>query len=228
MYEHFVNYYNEIFSFDEDLREKLRPFIKQDGKAVDLGCGTGRLVSLINDLGMPCEGVDLDFGMIQKAKFDYPDYTFIEDSMVHFVDVNTDYDLILCFGNTLPHLTPLELSQFFKSLKKAIKPDGTAIIQLLNYHHILKKRPNQLKTLTFSHGSFERHYTYHDDFITFKTVLNADNQVTEGSTTLYPYQKKFLEEVILDAGLKVDIRTEIDQPHFDEDAFYLSLLITQP
>ncbi|HAX02382.1 MAG: hypothetical protein A2Y45_03715 [Tenericutes bacterium GWC2_34_14] len=226
MYGHFVKYYNDIFSFDSSLIKQLLPFVKQDGKAVDLGCGTGRLVSLINDLNMPCEGVDLDFDMIQKANDDYPNYRFIEDSMVHYLEVNKDYDLILCFGNTLPHLNPHELSHFFQSLKSSLREDGTAIIQLLNYQHILKKRPNQLKTLTFVHGTFERYYTYHNDTITFRTLLNVGGQVSEGTTTLYPYQKSMLEEMIVNSGLKVDVRTEIDHPAFNEDAFYLTLIIT--
>ena len=226
MYEHFVNSYNLIFPFDESLKKGLLPFIKEGGKAVDLGCGTGRLVHLLTELGMDSSGVDLDKAMIEKAKKDFPALSFYHENMVDFLSDDQVYDLILCFGNTLVHLNPEQMKQFLKRIKQRLAPNGYFIIQLLNYDKILKFKPEQLKTIHFENGKFTRHYTYYENTISFKTKLAFGEMVSEGETTLYPYTRSKLKSFFNHAELEFSFVTNLDDEKDDINSDHLTVIVT--
>lgn len=228
MYDHFVEYYNRIFPFDEDLETSLIPYTTPRGNAVDLGCGTGRLVDLLHRMNMNTEGVDLNQAMINYAKHAYPNLRFHHRSMVDFLNQSKTYQLITCFGNTLPHLNHDELELFFTNLKQSLHLQGYALIQLLNYTHILKTKPQMLKPITFEGGSFIREYIYHEKHLTFKTTLTIHESITADQTTLYPYTKDQLVEMIEKHDLSVKTYADFDQSDWTEDGYVLSLVITQP
>lgn len=224
MYHHFATYYNQIFSFNQQLSYDLKPFIKRDGKAIDLGCGTGRLVALLETLKMKAIGVDMDQSMIDVAKKDYPNLTFYQANMVDFLDNDSSsYDLMTCFGNTLPHLSKDDLVHFLVSAKKRLNQDGYLIIQMLNYNKILKYRPTQLKPLIFNGGLFERFYTYHETFVTFKTVLSIADHKTTDETKLYPYTKEVLSEVLDDVGFNYKFQKSLSEP-LDDEADHITII----
>ncbi len=228
MYDHFVAYYNRIFPFDEDLKTLLIDYITPDGFAVDLGCGTGRLVDLLHSMKMNAEGVDLNQAMIEYAKHTFPHLLFHHMSMVEFLTQSKTYQLITCFGNTLPHLNQDELHLFFHNLKKSLHPQGYALIQLLNYTHILNEKPHMLKPILFEGGSFIREYTYHEKSITFQTTLKLQESITTDQTTLYPYTKDQLVAIIEKHHLSVKAYADFDQSVWTENGYVLSLVITQP
>lgn len=226
MYEHFVNQYNHIFPFDTTLNHSLKPFITPSGSAVDLGCGTGRLVSLLSEMGMYTVGVDLDLAMIKKAREDYKTLQFFHMNMVDFIKNQQGFDLITCLGNTIAHLKLDELKTFFNYAKQALNKKGTILIQYLNYDKILVDRPASLKRIELDKGFFERHYTYHDDTIQFKTLLTYEDITTDDEVTLYPHTRKMLIHILDELALSYvfikDFLNNID----DINAFYTSIIIT--
>lgn len=226
MYDHFVNQYNLIFPFDEKLRTTLKPFVKSEGFSVDLGCGTGRLVSLLHELGMHATGVDLNESMIEKAKQDYPYFHFHQENMVDFLDSDETYDLILCFGNTLVHLNPDQIKLFFKRIKQRLSSSGYFIIQMLNYDKILKNRPEQLKTIHFENGKFVRQYAYSENTITFTTKLTVSEHYSEGQTTLYPYTRSKLKSFFNHADLNFAFISNLDEEKDLIDADHLTIIVT--
>ena len=226
MYDHFVDYYNSIFPFDEKLKTTLKPFIKPAGLAVDLGCGTGRLAHLLYELGMQAVGVDLDLAMIEKAKKDYPTLPFYNANMVDYLEVKEEYDLMLCFGNTLVHLNPEQIKNFFKRIKQRLAPSGYLIIQMLNYDKILKNKPEQLKTLHFDQGKFIRQYTYFENTITFQTKLLIGDHLSEGQTTLYPYTRSKLKSIFSHADLNFAFVANLDEEKDMIEADHLTIIVT--
>lgn len=226
MYEHFVNEYNAIFPFDEDLKTSLIPYIKPKGRCVDLGCGTGRLVHLLDQLGMNATGVDVDGAMIEYAKRAFPHLSFIHTSMIDYLKDQSNIDVMTCFGNTLPHINHQELILFFKHVKQSLAPKGYLLVQMLNYIPILKKKPPMLKPILFNKGSFIREYEYYHDRIIFKTTLTIGSTMTSDQTTLYPYVKDELIDIIAQQGLHAEGWNDFDGSVWKEDSDGLSLVIT--
>jgi 2-polyprenyl-3-methyl-5-hydroxy-6-metoxy-1,4-benzoquinol methylase len=187
MYDYLSKYYNRIFKFNNDIKTWIAPFTKKGGFAIDLGCGTGRLTHVLNDLGMKTIGIDLDSHMIDVAKHDYPQIDFkVENILDAFHDEKT-YDLITCFGNTIVHLKKEELNTLFTYLQDKLSIHGYIIFQTLNYDHILEEKPSELKLIENDVFTFKRTYIYEEDHIVFGTVLNVEQKTLEGSTIIYPY-----------------------------------------
>lgn len=226
MYHHFVHMYNQIFPFDSKMSDHLTPFIIKDGKAIDLGCGTGRMVQLLDALQMKSSGVDIDEHMIKKAQTDFPNLEFYNQSMVDYLKESDTYDLLLCLGNTLPHLNEEELDMFFSLIKKKLTKRGTCIIQMLNYDKILKDKPETLKPIIFKDIKFYRHYTYFDNTITFKTQLWVNDELSEGSTTLYPYRRKDLVKVLDKYRFSYQFLSSLGSKEDDINESHLTLIIT--
>src|SRR5690606_37531159 len=130
MYHHLSEFYNDIFPLDPALKGFIKGFIKGGEQAIDLGSGTGRLTKLIHDLNMNVKGIDLDEGMVDTAKKNFPELDFKVADMVEVLKDNQQYELITCFGNTLVHLNKNQLMSFFTEVKKKLSPKGYLIVQL--------------------------------------------------------------------------------------------------
>ena len=226
MYQHFADLYDEIFPFDGGLEIDLIPFIKPHGQAIDLGCGTGRLVHLVNHMGMKMRGVDLDQQMVDVAKKNFPNDEFMQGDMVTSMKLNS-YDLITCFGNTLPHLKPVELSMFFNHIFDKLSPDGYFIVTMLNYDQILESKPSQLPVIKRENITFDRYYTSQEDHLISKTVLSHNHQQTEDETILFPYTKTRLEKITSEAKLKVTFYKNIKLDSYDIHHSHICMIITK-
>lgn len=187
MYAYLSKYYDAIFDFNPKLSGFISLFIKPNGLAIDLGCGTGRLTNLLNEQKMNVIGIDLDEYMIEMARHKYPHLSFKVEDMIQSFDSDVCYDLMTCFGNTIVHLNLNQVYDLFKKMKNHLKKEGHIILQTLNYDHILKSKPPHLKNIEKDGLKFYRSYTYQKDLIVFKTELHVENQCFEGSTVIYPH-----------------------------------------
>ena len=225
MYNHLSKYYNQLFPLDPELFAMLENYVKKDEKAIDLGCGTGRLTYLIDKYQMDVLGIDLDKEMIHYAKQSYPNILFSEQNMVDAL--TNHYHLITCFGNTLPHLNPENLLIFFKKIKQTLNMTGYAIFEMLNYDKILLEKPSHLKPIEIDGIRFSRLYTYDAHSIEFTTILENNHQVLSGTATIYPYKVNELEEVIKNTELNCNFYGSLDQkPHQDSD-YRIYMVVTQ-
>ena len=225
MYQHLSKYYNQLFPMNENLYSQMKRYVQQGKKAIDLGCGTGRLTKVIFDHQMDVTGIDLDSEMIRFATESYPEIKFFEQNMV---DALVDrYHLITCFGNTMPHLNPENLKIFFDKVKERLDPQGYLIIEMLNYDKIMKEKPSHLKPIHVNDIHFSRLYEYLDDSIKFTTILEFEQQKLVGSTKLHPYRLEQIDQIIRESNLICNIYGNLDQTEFKESDYHLYIIITQ-
>lgn len=227
MYHHLSQYYDQLFPWNRQIEELIKPYIVPSGQAIDLGCGTGRLTYLLDQLGMHVVGIDLDQDMIKVAQENYPHLSFFHDDMISSLKTSKTFSLMTCFGNTLPHLTLKDLRLFLESVHQSLTEDGVLIVQLLNYTKILNEKPKHLKVIENDDIKFSREYSYLENQISFKTVLKFKDNETVGTTTLYPYQKEQLITEIELANLKVQAYGDFNFKPFDEQDYYLYLIISK-
>jgi glycine/sarcosine N-methyltransferase len=110
-------------------------------RALDAGCATGAHALALARLGWTADGVDSEAAMIAAAResarraglagcaaFSQADIldigkTFAKDR----------FDLILCLGNTLPHLVDGGAASFLAQARGLLAPDGELVLQTLNF-----------------------------------------------------------------------------------------------
>ena len=90
-------------------------------------------------------------------------------------------DMIICRGNTLPHLLTMEnMKSCIKSFKRVCSPNGLLILQWLNYDLIKKTRKRQVGITGNETAIFHRFYDFiSEDQITFNTVIMNYEMMSE-------------------------------------------------
>lgn len=164
--------------------------------AVDMGCGTGVHAIALARLGLDVTGVDLSEGMLSRARAHAEE----TDSAVRFIAgdflapvPSTPAELLLCLGNSLPHLESREaLTAVLKHWRKLTAPGGHVLIQLLNYRRVLAKRERIVNIRRSGSDTIIRFYDFLDDTLQFNilTIREAGGAMTHSiqSTRLLPFR----------------------------------------
>lgn len=101
----------------------LQQIISESSYALDIGCGSGRDVKYLNDIGLMTDGVDYSDGMI--------DYCLENHSGIQFSTMNISeempeygkYDFMYSIG-CFHHLNETELVKCLFNIEKSIKPQS--------------------------------------------------------------------------------------------------------
>ena len=166
-------------------------------KVLDAACGTGLHAIALSKLGVEAKGIDLSAKMIQQAKVNAQsmrvntEFQVLPLKNVHSL-VNNLFDSILFLGNSLPHIISTdELFQILNAFAQILKPEGTLIIQLLNYEKILKQKERIVSVKKHGSTLFIRFYDFLEKNIRFN-LLSIDQESDPiknnlFSTLLRPY-----------------------------------------
>jgi SAM-dependent methyltransferase len=104
---------------------------------LDVGCGTGRHIAILQRKGYGCDGVDLSEHMLRKArhnvkemkgKFYKADITHSDEATTVFIP--TKYSHITCLFFTIYYIE--DVSQFFDNVFKALRPGGYLCLHLVH------------------------------------------------------------------------------------------------
>ena len=85
-YDHIAKGYNELHGAEQEAKleiiihdvQKIKGFILEKDKILDVGCGTGISSTIWNKLGLEVVGVDPSEELLKIAKKDYPNIKFVE------------------------------------------------------------------------------------------------------------------------------------------------------
>jgi len=140
------------------------------------------------------------------------------------------FNLILCFGNTLVHLTDFsEIESFCREARRLLKEGGKFLLQILNYDHILDHNVKRLPLIENNHITFERYYEYDNikNLIRFRTILTVKerDRRMENEILLYPVRKHELDEALRNSGF-TDISFYGDFDKSELKTYSLPLVVT--
>ena len=216
-YDRFVNWQNRL-SFEI-------PFIIKQLKQVnarsvlDTATGTGMHAIALAQLGYLAAGSDISTGMIQKARAN----AISTGVQVQFVLAgfgslaqsfgSASFDVLLCLGNSLPHLlTRSELDSALLDFAACLKPGGLLLVQNRNFDSVMAHHERWMEPQSHSEAGtewiFQRFYDFDPDgLLTFNMViLKRENQGnwTQNAVTsrLRPLVQNELVSAISEAGFE--------------------------
>ncbi|MFJ9123680.1 class I SAM-dependent methyltransferase [Streptomyces sp. NPDC102340] len=100
-------------------------------RVLDAGCGTGRVMIRLAELGHDCVGIDLDASMLDVARERAPQLPWFQTDLAEFdpaaLGITADFDLVVAAGNVLPLLTPGTEATVVKRLAAALRPGGLLV-----------------------------------------------------------------------------------------------------
>ncbi len=208
----------------EQLLETYKP-----KRILDVGCGTGGEAITLASMGYSLVGIDGSDRLIEiahnKAKDREVEVEFNVDDMTVLESISDEsVDMIICRGNTLPHLLTMEnMKSCIKSFKRVCSPNGLLILQWLNYDLIKKTRKRQVGITGNETAIFHRFYDFiSEDQITFNTVImNYESSWKSEwiSTTLRPWSADDVGMLLVQGGWSdLEIASNILRNDFDPNA----------
>ena len=212
-YSSISKYYPEIFPYNPaQLQFASKNSGGLDGKKVlDIGCATGELAFQLAKAGAFVTGIDLNEELLEKAKTEkvYPNLNFQKGDMLQLKnDFRPDeFDVVLCFGNTLVHLTSSELIlKMLKDVYNVLKPNGVFLLQILNYDYILSEPVTELPLIETENIKFVRHYSFLENspIVAFQTELHLkkEGKVVANETPLLALKSTELKNLLKNAGFE--------------------------
>ncbi len=100
-------------------------------RVLDAGCGTGRVMIRLAELGYDCVGVALDASMLDVARKRAPQLPWCQADLAAFdltrLGVAADFDLVVAAGNVLPLVAPGTEATVVARLAAALRPGGLLV-----------------------------------------------------------------------------------------------------
>ncbi|MFC6063053.1 class I SAM-dependent methyltransferase [Streptomyces ochraceiscleroticus] len=100
-------------------------------RVLDAGCGTGRVMIRLTELGYDCVGVDLDASMLAVAREQAPDLPWFQVDLAEFepgrLGIAADFDLVVAAGNIFPLLAAGTEATVVRRLAAALRPGGLMV-----------------------------------------------------------------------------------------------------
>ncbi|OHD56468.1 MAG: hypothetical protein A2Y33_15175 [Spirochaetes bacterium GWF1_51_8] len=164
--------YTEWESYSQDaIRSLISKYPSQS--LLDSACGTGIYAIAGAKLGLRVTGVDIVPEMIDKAKINSHNAGVNVDwnvGDIRHLDsaVTEQHDLVICMGNTIPHLLKdSDLQEACSSFYSSLNHGGALVLEFLNYPRILKFSERIISINRKDDREFVRFY----DFVDLKEIV---------------------------------------------------------
>jgi len=242
-YSSISKYYSEIFPY----QPMQLQFVKSKagelaGKQIlDIGCATGKLAFQLAEAGAKVTGIDLNEDLLGQAlgcsgfrsadlpiRGSEPDkyrVASLKFQIGNMLDLETDFkpaqfDVVLCFGNTLVHLQTIELiQQMLNGIFAVLKTGGRFLLQILNYDYIFTEQVSELPPIETENIRFIRKYKFEENspLIRFQTelILKKVEKTISNETLLFGLKSAELTELLKEAGFtEIELYSNFKQEPF--------------
>lgn len=111
----------------KSLYQKIKPFLPESGKIIDLGCGAGGLCQILSEKGYEVTGVDI---ILEDNLIDSPrDFKYLKKDITNeLAEVEYEFDIAIS-NQVIEHLHPNDVPDHIATVAKILKKDGKFIIR---------------------------------------------------------------------------------------------------
>ncbi len=222
-YDAIAEDYDGMFAFESRLGRAQR-FLDEllarldAATAMDVGCGTGAYALAGARAGLKTTGTDISGAMLTQARDNAArlgvNVNWQQADMLELLRIfpaatpaSTNFDLILCMGNTLPHLLSLDsLAQTLAGFSQLLNSPGHLVLHLLNYEKILAGQERIVGISQAGQREYIRFYDFIDPLVRFN-LLEIDHRQNPPThllheTTLRPHTAEQLREILTSLDFK--------------------------
>jgi glycine/sarcosine N-methyltransferase len=178
-----------LASLQTQLNTSLHPASPAPPRVLDAACGTGWHAIALAQRGYATAGADLSAGMIERARANAAAAGVeVRFAVASFGELDrtlgSDFDALLCLGNSLPHLlTPAALQAALVDFARCLAPGGVLIVQNRNFDQVMEKRQRWMEPQSHREGDAEwlflRFYDFDPDGLITFNILSLQRQGDE-------------------------------------------------
>lgn len=219
-YDRFVNWESRL-AFELPFIEKQINLLRSSAGAplriLDSACGSGMHAIALAQQGQVVSGADLVPQMIRvsrrnarsaAASVEFKTAGFGQLALTFGREI---FDLLLCLGNSLPHVTnQQDLTAALADFAACLRPGGMLLIQNRNFDAVMAARNRWMEPQAFSEGEhewlFQRYYDFESDSLIRFNIVTLTRQVGQdwhaaiSSTMLCPQLQEELTADLTDTG----------------------------
>lgn len=131
----YVERFRQMAAEGHDLHGEARfidAMVPRGARILDAGSGPGRLGGELARRGHTVVGVDWDPFLIEAAKEDHPDATWIAGDLVELdlpaQGIDEGFDVIVCAGNVMTFLAPGTAPEVLARMRAHLVPGGRVVV----------------------------------------------------------------------------------------------------
>jgi len=179
---------------------KIAKNIRDNNKILDIGCGNGRLLTVLKDKNIDYLGVDISENLINLAKKKFFEYKFLVGDILELGKLKEiNYDYIFCIA-VIQHIPGENLRvASLLQLKNKIKSDGKIIISAWNMWRQKKLIKNIFKFYLLKLLRKNKM-----DFGDIKFGWKNSEGKIISERYYHAFTKRELKKIIKKAGLKIE------------------------
>ena len=218
---------------------EIMKFVKE-GKALDIGSGSGHHVNQLSKEGLDCVGLDSSKSMIKKAKIKFPKEEFIYGNALKPMNFQPNsFNLITCLYFTIYYIKDKE--QLFKNVSLWLKPGGYFVLHLVDKHNFNPMVPagdpfmiispqnytdERIKDTTVHFDNFkyksnfalpEKNKAIFKEYFKFKD----SNRVRQNDHVFYMENQKTIVQLAKNVGLKLQDVIDMSPCAYDHQYLYI-------
>lgn len=198
----------------------------QFDRALDTACGTGLHAIALAQLGVNVTAADLSPEMLAQAR----ENATTAGVTIHWAEAAMEglgpavagpFDLILCLGNSLPHLLDDQaLAAAFAGFHRLLTPGGHLLLQLINYEPVLAAQRRIVALNREGEREFIRFYDFGAELLRFNILeidwLQQPPAHRLGSVPLNPWRLAGLQPALTAAGFgAISLYGDMQRTDFD-------------
>jgi len=184
---------SRVFPWEE--LQFLIPYIKDNFKVLDLGCGNGRLLKILKESNNNFEYLGIDFSkkLIIQAKKDFPNYNFKLADMNNLYFKKNSFDVIFMIASFHHLETKKERLELLQKINKWLKPGSYLFMTNWNLF--------QKKYLKFLFKNLVRKKSWNDFFIPWQTYSKNGEKFWR---FYHSFTKRELEKLLKKSNFKLE------------------------
>lgn len=131
----FVQRFRDMAAAGKDIIGEARlvdAMAPRGARILDAGCGSGRIGGPLARLGHTVVGIDVDPLLIEAAKDDWPEPTWVLGDLAELdlalLGTTERFDMIVAAGNVMPFLAPSTRQEVLTRLRAVLAPGGRAAV----------------------------------------------------------------------------------------------------
>lgn len=123
-----VEAYSQWTQFSPAEQLLFSKYIPDGAHVLDLGCGVGRALWLLQNQPITYVGIDASEAMLAEARRLHPSATFRKGDIIELQEVGSGFDVILLLHNVIDYLNPqIRRAALLGKIHETLRPGGVVI-----------------------------------------------------------------------------------------------------
>lgn len=196
----FLEYFDVTSENQRPIQKRYVPFFEDSKQVVDLGCGTGDFLELLEEAGIEALGVDSDpkcCDVVRRRGLEVVEV----DALTYLLRSDSESVDGVFSAHLVEHLPFESVLTILEQCYRVLRPGGRIVIVTPNvrslYAHL------DMFYLHFGHV-----YFYHQELLEFFLDYVGFESISVGENEMYPYP--LLQDALLEKSLQVSPRSSGD------------------